>query len=131
MNKAIAKKWLKQSKRDLEMAEKNIGISGFDIAAFLLHQAVEKLFKAILALESEHVPKIHYLDELGNLLGLSEEMMSYVIDLTADYMFSKYPDVSDNVPFELYDEKIAREKLSFAKLIFADLENKIRIIEED
>jgi len=41
LNKEIGKKWLKQSLHELEMAEKNIEIGGFDIAAFLAHQSVE------------------------------------------------------------------------------------------
>jgi len=48
MNREIAKKWFKQAQHDLEMAEKNMGIEGYDIASFLAHQAVEKLLKAIL-----------------------------------------------------------------------------------
>jgi len=37
---AIARKWIKQALHDLEMAHKNISIEGYDIAAFLSHQAV-------------------------------------------------------------------------------------------
>ena len=44
---AIARKWIKQALHDLEMADKNISIEGYDIAAFLSHQAVEKLFKGL------------------------------------------------------------------------------------
>ncbi len=35
---AIAKKWIKQALHDLEMAERNIGIEGYDITAFLSHR---------------------------------------------------------------------------------------------
>ena len=45
MNIEIAKKWLKQAKHDLQMAEKNIDIEGYDIASFLAHQSVEKIIK--------------------------------------------------------------------------------------
>jgi HEPN domain-containing protein len=37
MSKEIAKKWFKQAQHDLEMAEKNMGIEGYDIASFLAH----------------------------------------------------------------------------------------------
>lgn len=43
----VAAKWLRQSLHDLEMANKNIGIKGYDVTAFLCHQAVEKLLKTI------------------------------------------------------------------------------------
>ena len=44
--KETAKKWYKQALHDLVIAEKNITIEGYDVAAFLSHQAVEKLLKA-------------------------------------------------------------------------------------
>ena len=65
MNKEIALKWLKQAKHDLEIAEKNISIGGYDIAAFLSHQSIEKLLKSIFALEGKKIPKIHYIEDLG------------------------------------------------------------------
>lgn len=43
MNRAAAAKWLKQALHDLDMAGKNVGIGGYDTAAFLAHQSVEKL----------------------------------------------------------------------------------------
>jgi len=48
MSKEIAIKWYKQALHDLQMAEKNISIKGYDIAAFLAHQSVEKLIKSSL-----------------------------------------------------------------------------------
>jgi len=88
MNKEIAFKWLKQALHDLEMAERNIEIEGYDVAAFLAHQAVEKLLKSIFALEGKAIPRIHYIDELAYQLSLSEELINDVVDLTADYMFA-------------------------------------------
>lgn len=51
MTGIIAKKWLKQALHDIEMADKNIAIGGYDIAAFLAHQSVEKLLKSIFLIE--------------------------------------------------------------------------------
>ena len=48
MNKNTAIKWLKQALHDLDLAQKNLGIEGYDIAAFLSHQSVEKLLKALI-----------------------------------------------------------------------------------
>ena len=60
MNKEIGKNWLKQALHDLEIAEKNIDIEGYDIAAFLAHQSVEKLLKSIFGFQGKKIPKIHY-----------------------------------------------------------------------
>lgn len=58
MAKKIALKWLKQALHDLEMAEKNIGIGGYDVSAFLAHQSVEKLLKSVFAIKGRKVPKL-------------------------------------------------------------------------
>ena len=58
--KEIAIKWLKQGLHDLEMARKNVEIGGYDVAAFLAHQSVEKLLKALFAIKGKEIPKIHY-----------------------------------------------------------------------
>ncbi len=116
-----ALKWLKQAKHDLEMAEKNIDIGGYDVASFLSHQAVEKLLKAVIILEGKKPPKSHYLDDLARILGLTDDVVDDLDELAADYMISRYPDVSDTVPFEGYDKDIALEKVAVAKRVFEKL----------
>ncbi len=129
MNKDIAHKWFKQPKHDLLMAEKNLSIEGYDVAAFLSQQSVEKLLKSIFALEGKQIPRIHYIDELSRKLGLSEEIMNDVIQLTVDYTFSRYPDVSELVPYEEYNEEIAQEKVDQAKRIFKLLKERYQELE--
>lgn len=120
---AIARKWIKQALHDLEMADKNISIEGYDIAAFLSHQAVEKLFKGLIAQKGRQVPKSHYIDELGSNLHLPDDIYECVIDLTSDYQFARYPDISDCVPYEQYDEILALERVKSAQRIFTHLRN--------
>ncbi len=127
-NKTIALKWYRQARHDLEMAEKNIPIGGYDVAAFLCQQSVEKLLKAILVLETGNMPRAHYLDELSNLLGIEGEIRADILDLAADYTFTRYPDVSANVPFEEYDREIASDKVERCKSIFSRLAHKSRPI---
>jgi len=126
MNKEIALKWFKQAKHDLEIAEKNISIGGYDIAAFLSHQPIEKLLKSIFALEGKKIPKIHYIEDLGKRLNLSNQILDKVIDLTGDYTIARYPDVTEQVPYEIYTENIAKRKVEKAKYIFAQLENRYK-----
>jgi len=128
--KEAALKWLKQAKHDLEMAEKNIGIGGFDTASFLSHQAVEKLLKAIIIFEGKPVPKSHYLDELARMLGQSDEIEDDLNELAADYMISRYPDVSNNVPYEEYDRGIAVEKAAAARRVFEKLARRYAPMED-
>ena len=126
MNKEIALKWFKQAKHDLEIAEKNISIGGYDIAAFLSHQSIEKLLKSIFALEGKKIPKIHYIEDLGKILNVSNQILDKVIDLTGDYTIARYPDVTEQVPYEIYTENIAKSKVEKAKYIFAQLENRYK-----
>lgn len=130
MTREIGKKWLKQALHDLEMAERSIGIEGYDISAFLSHQAVEKLLKAVFAMEGKEFPWIHYIDELAHELKVSEEAMSHILALTGDYTLARSPDVSDEVPYEQYDKEIAEEKVESAKKVFELLKDRYRQLEE-
>lgn len=118
MNRALAAKWLKQASHDLEMAGRSIDIGGYDIAAFLAHQSVEKLLKALFAISGRAVPKTHYIDELADELGVSADVRFHIDGLAADYMLSRYPDVSDQVPYEQYDRALADEKVRAASKVF-------------
>ncbi len=118
MKKEIAQKWYLQSIHDLEYARKNFEIQGYDIACFLSQQSVEKLLKSIVAYEKGKIPRTHYLDEIGKILELEDEISDLTIDLTADYTFSRYPDVTENVPYLEYTEEIANEKIQKAEKIF-------------
>ena len=121
MTKKIALKWLKQALHDLEMAEKNITIGGYDIAAFLAHQSIEKLLKAIFAIKGRKVPKTHYIDDLARELTLEKKLIDDISELTVDYTFSRYPDVAERVPYEEYTEQIAQEKVTIAREVFKAL----------
>lgn len=115
--KDIARKWYRQALHDLEMAEKNIEIGGYDVSAFLSHQAVEKLLKAGFILEGKEVPKTHFIDELAKELHLSDELQDEIAELTVDYTLSRYPDISDMIPYEQYTKDIALRKLNIAKRV--------------
>lgn len=132
MTDETARKWLSQALHDLSMAARNIDIQGYDVAAFLAHQAVEKLLKALFALERKKIPRLHYIDELAQMLNLPDDVMAPILSLTADYTLTRYPDVSDTVPYEQYDEKIAREKVEAARKVFEYLQDRYKaLIEND
>jgi HEPN domain-containing protein len=118
MSRETATKWLKQAQHDLRMAERNIGIKGYDVAAFLAHQAIEKLLKCILIINGKDVPKTHKLDRLAQLLTLPPNIADRILDLTEDYTLSRYPDVSPVLPYLQYNLKTARAKVKIAKDIF-------------
>lgn len=124
----IARKWIKQAIHDLDMAEKNVGIGGYDVAAFLSHQAVEKLLKGLLVYSGRPVQKTHFIDELGRALDFPDQILGYLMDLSGDYQFSRYPDISDDIPYEQYTEAIARQRVETARGVFRHVASRIREI---
>ena len=79
---------------------------------------------------SKKNPRTHYIDELAKILELPEDVVQDVLDLTGDYMFSRYPDIGDKVPYEEYDEEIAMEKVTKAKGIFLKLKDFVKPIDD-
>jgi HEPN domain-containing protein len=130
MSKEIALKWYKQALHDLQMAEKNISIKGYDVAAFLAHQSVEKLMKSTFAFEGKRIPRTHYIDELASELELDEGIIDEILDLTVDYTFARYPDVSQHIPYQEYDEEIAKDKVERAKKIFHEIKKLCRELKD-
>ena len=130
MNEETALKWYKQAKHDLEMAGKNIVIGGYDVAAFLAQQSVEKMLKAAILFEGKPLPRTHYVDELARTLQLPESIIDNVLDLAPDYTLARYPDVADRVPYAEYNKDLAAEKVEKARSVFDFLAKKTGISKE-
>lgn len=106
------------------MAEKICSIGGYDVAAFLAHQAVEKLLKGIYLLEGRKVPRTHHIDELAQNLGIDDNLMPDIFQLAPDYQFSRYPDIADCVSYEQYDKEVISVKMRSLELIFSSLKKR-------
>lgn len=74
---------------------------------------------------------MHYIDELAQMLDLPEEVINPILSLTSDYTLARYPDVSDDAPYEQYNEEISLEKVEAAKRVFASLINTYKNLIED
>ena len=122
-----AERLLLQARRDLENARKNIGIAAYEVAAFLAHQAVEKYLEAAwIAEKRARPPATHYLRELGQGLRIPKRLLRNLSYLNPDYTVARYPDAANGVPYELYDEEIARAKLKAAGEVVRWIEAQIR-----
>lgn len=100
--------------RDLEAAKKNLEIGEYHITAFLAQQAVEKALKALFIETKKETIQTHSLVYLGRELNLPKDLIKILRDLTPDFVISRYPDIAGEVPYELYDEDIAKEKIDGA-----------------
>lgn len=65
------------------------------------------------------------------MLSLPEELIDKVIELSANYTFARYPDVSEKIPYEEYDEEIAKERIEIAYEMFETLKGKHKDLLED
>ncbi len=118
---------LLQARRDIENARKNIGIQAYEVAAFLCHQGVAKHLKAAwMQTKRARPPATHYLRQLGEGLRIPKGLMRHLVFLNPDYTVARYPDAANGVPYELYDEAIARAKVSAAEEVARWAEKLIR-----
>jgi HEPN domain-containing protein len=117
---------VKQAERDLENARKNIGIEAYEVAAFLAEQAVEKYLKAYwMSSKKEAAPHTHSLTELGDALGVPAALRKHLVNLTADYTTSRYPDAANGIPYEVYDRETAEQKVSAGEAVIAWLRTRM------
>jgi len=107
--------WLKQANKDLEAAQKNFEIKEYYISAFLCQQAIEKGLKAVILLKTKEKIIGHSLIHLGKLADIPNKFISKLKIISPQYFLSRYPDATEDVPFELYDDEIVKNFLAIAK----------------
>ena len=108
--------WWRQGKNDLEKAKVLYKSKNFDGTAFYCQQSIEKCLKALILLKSkEKRIEGHSLVYLGKRANLPEHFFSGLRKLSPQYFISRYPDVTEEVPYELYDEKLAEDFLNIAE----------------
>ncbi|MBS3061601.1 MAG: HEPN domain-containing protein [Candidatus Diapherotrites archaeon] len=118
--------WMEQAQIDLQAAESNYKTKYYYVCAFLCQQAVEKAMKAVFMFQkNQSPPNLHNLRELGELIGVPENLLSKARKLSRDFIISRYPDAAGDLPAKTYDEKITKEILMDAKELITWLEKKL------
>ena len=107
--------WWKQAQSDFCKAEVLNEGKQYDGVAFYCQQAVEKALKAVILLKTKKETGGHSLGYLGQKSGIPERFFSGLKKLSPQYFLSRYPDASEEIPYELYDESSAKEFLSLAR----------------
>jgi len=117
--------WIEYAKRDIKAAE-NLLVDDFVANAVLLHchQAVEKIFKAILAEYDIAIPRIHELNKLHNLvpIDIRNELkinLSELITIDEIYIDSRYPADAGILPSGFPSGEEAGEIFTIAKKIYS------------
>ncbi|MBI4441996.1 MAG: HEPN domain-containing protein [Acidobacteria bacterium] len=107
--------WWEQAEKDLEKAQWLYTGRHFDGTALYCQQAVEKALKALILLRTkEKRIEGHSLVYLGKSAKVPAHFVPALKKLSPQYFISRYPDMTEEAPYELYDEILAKEFLSIA-----------------
>ena len=109
--------WFKQAEKDLEKAEILFKNQSFDGTAFYSQQTAEKALKAAILFKKEDKAEGHSLIYLGKEARIPEFLFPQLKKLSPQYIISRYPDVSDDLPSDLYDEELAKGFLETARKV--------------
>lgn len=118
MREEVRRLWV-QALEDLRTSEVLLEVGRYYASVFFAEQAAEKALKALyMHVKNEPPPRTHNLVELLNMLSVeSEDLIDAAMDLTPEYIVTRYPDAANGVPANLYNARMAREHLEKAKLI--------------
>lgn len=83
--------WIKKAEDDLKAAKYNYSGKLYDLTSFLCQQAVEKALKSLYIKKFKKIKKVHDLVILGKEVGLPENFLFYCKELTAAYVYTRYP----------------------------------------
>lgn len=121
------KNWYLQAERDLVSASNSFDSGDFYLCAFMCQQSIEKGLKAIILekFRDKFVPE-HSLIKLGKKVNIPVEHHSILKKLSPQYFLARYPDASEDVPFELYDSKVARDFLDTSREVFSWIKKQLK-----
>ncbi|MBI1956191.1 MAG: HEPN domain-containing protein [Acidobacteria bacterium] len=107
--------WWQQAEKDLEKAQWLYAGKHFDGTALYCQQAIEKALKALILMTTrEKRIEGHSLVYLGRAAKIPARFVPGLKKLSPQYFISRYPDMTEEAPYELYDESLAKEYLNFA-----------------
>lgn len=126
----MTENWWKQAKRDIESAENSLRSKDYYVVVFLCQQAVEKSLKALLLHTKRKFFRSHSLIYLGKSVSIPSTFYSFLRELTPQYVITRYPNATEEIPSELYDEEIASDILKKSKEVLAWIEKQLKSPED-
>ena len=105
--------WWIQANRDFKTAENCHESRDYYAAIFFCQQAVEKALKsAVIHINRDMPPKTHNLAELGENLNIPRRLKGFLMELTPEYVVTRYPDVAGGPIASLYDGVMSRRVMT-------------------
>ncbi len=117
--------WWHQAEADFNAAVFNFNGKQYYIAAFLSQQAVEKALKSLMLKEKGELLKSHSLSRLAKDLNLPRNLLVKLVILEPVYQETRYPDVSEKIPAEEFEEKDASTFLEIAEEVMQWIRKRI------
>jgi HEPN domain-containing protein len=112
----FVKQWVEQAEHDLQVAHANRQMGFHDTCIVLCQQSGEKYLKALSAhQQSATPPRTHELGQLARSVGAPANVIAAAVDLSAQYLAARYPDVAQATPYTLYTDVDADEHLRLAQ----------------
>ena len=111
---------------DFKTSQDNIGAGNYYASVFFCQQAVEKALKALIIELEREVPQTHNLKALGEKAKVPKNFLSALRDLSPEYYITRYPDATESIPADMYDEGIAKSTLDNSKRILEWIKQQIK-----
>ena len=122
-----AELWWIQAKRDYRTAQNCHRSRDYYASVFFCHQAVEKAMKAAIVQNLRELPpRSHNLTELCDALDMPRKFRAFFMELTPEYVITRYPDAAGGPIESLYDGHISRRILDRTKEVLSWVSKRLR-----
>lgn len=119
--------WWEQAKEDFKNAQMNYNNSAYYVAVFLCQQSAEKGLKAVFMIKRGESPgKTHSLVYLAKQVHVPQEFIDFLVSLTPEFVSTRYPDVSGEIPARLYTESLTKEIIKKTRGFMTWLKNQMQ-----
>ncbi len=119
-------RWFRQAEADYDSAEYNLKGKRYYVCANYSQQAAEKALKALWIFKKKELIKTHSITSLARKLNVPEKLIFGISSLEPIFRESRYPDVSEKIPAEEYEEKDAIEFLNIAEEVLIWVKNQMK-----
>ena len=123
------KNWWKQAIRDMKTAENSFKSRDYYASVFWCQQTLEKGLKAYIMHSKKISPRklnFYSLIKLARIAKIIPEFHPFLRSISPEYYISRYPDASEETPYELYTEDDAEFIPDKSKEIIKWLDMKIK-----
>lgn len=122
-----SEQWFLQGKEEFATAQASFEIKKWFAVAFWSQQAAEKVLKAVFIEKKKESPgNTHSLTHMGREVNIPKELWNSLRDLTKEYYLSRYPDVSEDIPYKMYTKHDAKKFLKDCEKIIQWAESQIK-----